>query len=191
MRKRPREWRCARRKERNRERKKHRVGEEAHEASHQSLVGQIECKYSRLCRGTGSRTRTVPKESDAGSCRVYGSESGFAHETSDIEGTRENVTEILCFGAVGLAEPRRTFQVMSGLVGIAAFGIAETTDAQLPGGRADLEVTSETDIAIWEGTIDDDGTAAREIWMLVGTMGGDKGKDSLGVRGRIVEEDIR
>jgi hypothetical protein len=77
------------------------------------------------------------------------------------------------------------------LIGVAAFGVAQAPNAQFPRGRADLEVTSETDIAIWEGTIDDDGTAAREIWMLVGTMGGDKGEDSLGVRGRIVEEDIR
>ena len=60
---------------------------------------------------------------------MFGSESGFAHEASDIEGTREDVTEILGFGTVGLAEPRRTFQTMSGLVGVAAFGIAETTDA--------------------------------------------------------------
>jgi hypothetical protein len=62
---------------------------------------------------------------------------------------------------------------------------------QFPRGRADPEVTSETDIAVWESTIDDDGTAAREIRMLVGTIGGDKGEDSPGVRGWIVEEDIR
>jgi hypothetical protein len=72
-----------------------------------------------------------------------------------------------------------------------ALSVAQAPNAQFPRGRADLEVTSETDVAIWEDTIDDDGTAAREIWMLVGTIGGDKGEDSLGVRGRIVEEDIR
>ena len=59
---------------------------------------------------------------------MFGSQSGFTHKTSDIERTREDVTKVLCFGAVGLAKPGRAFQVSSGLVGISAFRIAEAAD---------------------------------------------------------------
>jgi hypothetical protein len=87
--------------------------------------------------------------------------------------------------------PGGAFHTTSPLVGIAALGVTETPNAQCPGRRINLEVAGETDVAIGQGAVDDDGTAAREIWMLVGTVGGDKGKDSLGVRGWIAEEDIR
>ena len=73
--------------------------------------------------------RDIPKRSDPGCGRVFSSESGFTHKTSDIEGTGEDIAEVLGLGAFGLAEPRRTFQVSPSLVGVAAFGIAETTDA--------------------------------------------------------------
>lgn len=60
---------------------------------------------------------------------MFSSESGFTHETSDIECAGKDVTERLGFGAVRLAEAGRAFQVTAGLVGVATFGIAKTTNA--------------------------------------------------------------
>lgn len=60
---------------------------------------------------------------------MFGSERSLADETSDIECAGKDVAKILCLGTVGLPEPGRTFEVATGLVGVAAFSIAETTDA--------------------------------------------------------------
>ena len=84
-----------------------------------------------MCGGHWSRKRLVPNDSDTGGCRGFGSQSGFPHEASDIECAGKDIAEILSLGAVGLAEPGRAFQVATGLVGVATFGIAETTDAKL------------------------------------------------------------
>ena len=64
---------------------------------------------------------------------MFGSESGFTHEASDIERAGEEVAQVLGLGAIGFAEPGRAFQVSPGLVGVAAFSVAEATDTQLPG----------------------------------------------------------
>ena len=60
---------------------------------------------------------------------MFGSESGLTDETSDIECAGKDVAKILCLGTVGQPEPGRTFEVAAGLVGVAAFSIAQTTDA--------------------------------------------------------------
>ena len=91
---------------------------------------------------------------------MFGGERGFTHETSDIECAGKDVTEILGLGTVGLAEAGGTFQVTTGLVGVAAFSVTETTDAQVPGGRADLEVTSQAEIVVlWVSGLDAGGVA--------------------------------
>jgi len=87
--------------------------------------------------------------------------------------------------------PGGAFDTTAPLVGIAALGVTQASDAQFPGRGIDLEVASETDIAIWEGTIDNDGTAARGVALLVRTMGGDERKYGLGVGGWITDQDIR
>jgi hypothetical protein len=47
-----------------------------------------------------------------------------------------------------LAVPRGAFDTAAPLVGIAALGIAQSPDAQFPGGGVDLEVAGKTDVAI-------------------------------------------
>ena len=95
-----------------------------------------------MVEGTGLQNGSVPCRSDAGGSRgVLHRQSGFTYETSDIQCTGEDVAEILGFGTVCLAEPRRAFQVSSGLVGVATFGVTEATDTQVPGRRADFEIT--------------------------------------------------
>ena len=85
---------------------------------------------------------------------MFSSPCRFAHETGDIESTRKDIAKELSFGAVGFAEPGRAFEVSSGLVGVAAFGITEPTDAQFPGRRIDLEVASQAYvIVLWQGTL--------------------------------------
>ena len=124
-----------------------------------------------------------PPESGIGWGISSGSKGCLTDQAGEVAGAGEDIGQDGGFGAVGQAVPGGVFDATAPLIGVAALSVAQAPDAQFPRGRADLEVTSETDIAIWEGTIDDDGTAARKIWMLVGTIGGDKGEDSLGVGG--------
>ena len=71
----------------------------------------------------------LPGDSVTGGSRVFGSKGGFTDKTSDIEGTREDVAQDAGFGAVVETEPGRAFDVVAGLIGVAAFGIAETANA--------------------------------------------------------------
>jgi len=59
---------------------------------------------------------------------MFCGESGFTYETSDIQRAREDIAQVPSFGAVGCSEPRRAFEVSSGLVGVAAFRVTEATD---------------------------------------------------------------
>ena len=101
---------------------------------------------------------------------MFGSESGFAHEASNVERAGEDVTEILGLGAVGLAKPGRAFQVSPGLVGISAFGVTEATDAWVPGGGPHLEVTGQAHIVFgWEGGPDGDRIDQGTGWVSIRT----------------------
>jgi len=89
----------------------------------------------------------------AGSRSVFGGEGGLADETRQVEGTGKSIADVLGLCAVLQAKPGRAFQVSSGLVGIAAFGVIEPTDAQLPGGRADLQGSGQAEVVCsWEGS---------------------------------------
>ena len=100
---------------------------------------------------------------------MFSSQCSLAHETNDIQGTREDIAQVLRFGAVGFAEPGRAFEVSPGLVGVAAFGVAEATDTQLPGRRIDFQVTSQAYVVVvWEGGLDDDAIAIGGV-ISVGT----------------------
>jgi len=87
--------------------------------------------------------------------------------------------------------PRGALHATSPLIGVAAFGVTEAPDAQLPRRRIDLEVAGETDVAIGQGAIDDDGAAKRCVGPLVGAVGRNEGENSLGIRGGIADEDVR
>ena len=92
---------------------------------------------------------------------------GFTDKASHIQGTREDVTKMICFGAVVKTEPRRTFDATAGLVGVTAFCIAETSDAQLPRRRIDLKVASKTDATIRESDVDSSGIAQGVIRVAI------------------------
>jgi len=86
--------------------------------------------FDRLWSGRRPRNKGhVRACSDAGDSRVLGSQGSLTHETRDVERAREDIAQVLGLGAVGRAEPGRAFEVAPGLVGVAAFGVAETTDA--------------------------------------------------------------
>ena len=71
-------------------------------------------------------------------------------EASEVEGEGEDVTEEGGFGRVVEAEEGGAFEMAASLIGVAGFSIGEATDAQVPGGRVDLEVSSQADGAIGE-----------------------------------------
>ena len=102
-----------------------------------------------------------PPESGIGWGSSSSSKGCLTDEAGEVAGTGESVSEDRCLGTVGQAVPGRPFHATAPLVGVAAFGITETPNAQCPGRGIDLEVTGETDVAIGQGTIDDDSTAAR------------------------------
>ena len=122
----------------------------------------------QIVAGTRAESRGVPSCSDAGGRRVFGGQCGLTHETCDIERTGEDIAPVLRLGTVGHAEPGRTIEVSSGLVGVAAFGITESTDAQVPGGRIDLQVTSQTYVVVLgQGGVDDDTVAQGTVGVSV------------------------
>ena len=90
----------------------------------------------------------LPGRSVTGSGRVFGSKGGFADKTSDSEGTREDVAQDAGFGAVVETEPGRAFDLVTGLVGVAAFGVGETAHAQCPGRGIDFQVPSQAQAII-------------------------------------------
>jgi len=73
---------------------------------------------------------------------------GLTDETRDGEHRGQDVCQDGRLGAVGAAEPRGAFHTASGLVGIATFGVAAASGAQVPGGGFDFEITRQADIAI-------------------------------------------
>jgi hypothetical protein len=93
-------------------------------------------------------SRGVPCCSDAGGRRVFGGQCGLTHETCDIQRTGEDIAPVLRLGTVGHAEPGRTIEVSPGLVGVAAFGITEPTDAQVPGGLVSLSFRQERSVML-------------------------------------------
>ena len=114
----------------------------------------------------------------------------LANQASDVAGAGEDVGEDGGLGAVVLAVPRGALDATTPLVGVATLGITQPSDAQFPSGGIDLEVAGKTDVAIGQGTIDDDSAAKRCIGLLVGAIGRDEGKNSLGIRGWITDKDI-
>lgn len=91
-----------------------------------------------------------PPGSGAGRGRTSGSKSSFANKAGDVESAGQDVSQKRGFGGVGQAEPGRTFHAQTGLVGVTALGIALATQAQFPGGRVNLQVTGQADVAIRE-----------------------------------------
>ncbi len=65
---------------------------------------------------------------------MFSNKRGLTDKAGDIQSTREDIAQKVGFGAVIKAEPGRAFDVAAGLIGIAAFGIAETANAQRPRG---------------------------------------------------------
>ena len=80
----------------------------------------------------------------------------LAEEASNGEHRSQDIGQEGCFGAVGTAEPGRAFDTTPRLVGIATFGVAAASSAQVPGRGLDFEITCQTDIAIWQGQANPD-----------------------------------
>ena len=89
------------------------------------------------------------------------SKSSFPDETSDVEGGGQDVSQDGSLGTVRQAMPGRALHAASPLLGIAAFGVAKTANAQFPGRGANLEIAGETDVAVGQAMVDDDGGAQR------------------------------
>lgn len=105
----------------------------------------------------GKHDIVLARCSIAGGGSVFGSEGGFADKACDVEGTREDIAQDISFGTVVKAEPGRAFDVVACLVGVAAFGIAETANAQRPRRGIDLEIARQAQgMVTWKGIIDDD-----------------------------------
>ena len=62
------------------------------------------------------------------------------------------------------AEAGRALEAAAGLDGVAGFGVALATDAELPGVRADREIAGQADAAIWEGEAGGEGVAKGMNW---------------------------
>ena len=90
----------------------------------------------------------LPPGSGIGWRSAGGGDGRLAHQASEVAGTGEDVGEDGSLGAVVLAVPGGAFHTPSPLVGVAAFGITQSPDTQLPSGRIDLEITGQADIAI-------------------------------------------
>lgn len=103
----------------------------------------------------------TPSESGIGWGRSSSSKGCLTGQTGDVAGASEGIGEDGCLGAVGQAVVGRAFHPPSPLVGVAAFGVTEATDARFPRGGIDLEITGEADVAIGKSAIDDDGAAKR------------------------------
>ena len=93
----------------------------------------------------------------------------LADKASDIESVGKHVAEHGGFGTVGQAKPRRAFEVMAGLIGIAAFSIALAPLAQRPAGRIHFEVTGQADVSVGECQTDADEVAQVLIRLTIGT----------------------
>ncbi len=126
--------------------------------------------YAVQRKGTSMSGHAVPRVR----CRrrVSGSKSSFSDEASDVEGGSKDVSQDGSLGTAGFAEPGRAFDAASGLVSIASFSIALSSNAQFPGGRVDFQVTSQTDVAVGEREIDRDHTSQGPFWVSVGAGGG-------------------
>ena len=96
-------------------------------------------------------------------------ESSLTDKASDIQGTRKNVAQKIGFGAVLQAKPGRAFELSSFLIGIATFSIAETANAQRPGGRMDIQIASETNATIRERKSNGDRKAQGAVRVTIRT----------------------
>lgn len=118
---------------------------------------QNECSMPFRGRGQARTELAVrPPGSGAGGDRASGGESGFADKAGNVESAGQDVGQERGLGGVGKTEPGRTFHAVTGLVGVAALGIALATQAQFPGGRADQQVTGEADVATREVKVHSD-----------------------------------
>jgi hypothetical protein len=70
----------------------------------------------------------------------------LADETGEIEEQGEGIANDGCFVSIGQAEEGGSLEVTAGLGGIAGFGIALATQAQLPGIRANGQVARPTNL---------------------------------------------
>lgn len=115
-----------------------------------------------------STTVCLPGDSVTGGGSMFGSKRGFADKTGDIEGTREDIAQDAGFGAVVEPEPGRAFDVVTGLVGVAAFCVAETAHAQGPGRGIDFQIASQAQrIITWEGIVDEETEAQGMVGVSV------------------------
>ena len=139
-----------------------------------------------VVEGTQARSQHVPSRSDPRSSGVFGSQCGFTDKTGDIQRAGEDIAQKLGFGAIGFAEPGRAFQVSSGLVGVAAFRVTEAPDAQVPGGRTDLEVTGQAHIIVLGKTGIDEGSVTQG--MVGVSVWTERNGGMLGIRPVIEQE---
>ena len=74
-------------------------------------------------------------------------ERSLADETRQVAEQGKRVADDRRFVGVGQAEEGGAFEIVAGLGGVARFGIALATQAQLPGVGADGQVTRQADLA--------------------------------------------
>ena len=79
---------------------------------------------------------------------------------------------------------------MTGLVGVAALGVALATQAQFPGGRTDLQVTGQADVTTRKVEVNGDQEAQGMCGVTMRTSGSVVQRRSLRA-GRRVENDVR
>ena len=96
-------------------------------------------------------------------------ESSLTDKTGDIQGAGKNVAQKIGFGAVLQTKPGRAFELSSFLIGIATFGITETTNAQRPRGRMDIQIASETNATIRERKSNGDRKAQGVVGVTIRT----------------------
>jgi len=117
---------------------------------------------------------------------LAGGSRSLANQTSQVKGQRKGIADEGSLGGVGQAEPGGALETAAGLAGIAAFGIALASDAQLPGGRADLQIAGQADTAI--GQAEASGEAVAQGMLRVGELAG-LARQGLW-RGRLRQGDI-
>ena len=104
---------------------------------------------------------------------LAGRPGSLTDQAGEVEGQREGIADQGSLGGVGQAEPGRALEAAAGLAGVAGFGIALATDAQLPGGRTDRQVPRQADTAIGQAEAGGEAEAQGVVWVdkLAGQAG--------------------
>lgn len=97
--------------------------------------------------------------------RFAGGLGSLADQAGEVEGQGEGVGDEHGLGGVLEAEPGRAFEVAAHLSGVAGFGIALATHAQLPGFGADWQVTGQADTAIRQAQARGEAKTEGMIWI--------------------------